>query len=81
MSATDLVHLACVLCKFKHAALELAQFTEAAKDHSNDDGISRHRLASFDAYYLTYSHQFPIPVQLKHTFKGINCITIYTLSR
>jgi len=28
-------------------------FTEAAKDHSNDDGISRHRLAPFNVYYLT----------------------------
>jgi len=29
------------------------EFTEAAKVHSNDDGISRHRLAPFNAYHLT----------------------------
>ena len=31
------------------------EFTEAAKVHSNDDGISRHRLAPFNAYSLTES--------------------------
>ena len=32
---------------------KINEFTEAAKVHSNDDGISRHRLAPFNAYYLT----------------------------
>jgi len=35
-----------------------AEFTEAAKVHSNDDGISRHGFAPFNAYYLTYSQLF-----------------------
>jgi len=29
------------------------EFTEAAKVHSNDDGLSRHGLAPFNVYYLT----------------------------
>ena len=29
------------------------EFTEAAKVHSNDDSISRHRLEPFNAFYLT----------------------------
>ena len=29
----------------------VVEFTEAAKVHSNDDGVSRHRLAPFNAYY------------------------------
>jgi len=33
--------------------IAFTEFTEAAKVHSNDDSISRHRLAPFNAYYLT----------------------------
>jgi len=29
---------------------EFTEFTEAAKVHSNDDGLSRHRLAPFNVY-------------------------------
>ena len=29
------------------------EFTEAAEVHSNDDDVSRHRLAPYNAYYLT----------------------------
>jgi len=48
------------LRKFKlkvglHNIFFFTAFTEAAKVHSNDDGISRHRLAPFNAYYRTYS--------------------------
>ena len=35
------------------ASFFFTEFTEAAKVHSNDDGISRHRLVPFNAYYLT----------------------------
>ena len=34
------------------------EFTEAAKVHSNDDGLSRHRLAPFNVYYLIESTIF-----------------------
>jgi len=50
--------------------IKFTKFIKVAKVHSNGDGISRHRVAPFNAYYLTvnYSRWFPIPVQLKHTF-------------
>jgi len=46
------------------------RFSEAGKVHSNDDNISRHRFAPYNAYCLTvnYSRRFLIAVQLKHTF-------------
>ena len=34
-------------------SFKFTEFTEAAEVHSNDDGISRHRLAPYNAYYLT----------------------------
>ena len=46
------------------------EFTEAAKVHSNDDGISRQRLVPYHllSNVVNYSRPFPIPMQLKHTF-------------
>jgi len=43
---------AVALVTLKRAATQY-HFTEAAKVLSNDDGISRHRIAPFNAYYLT----------------------------
>jgi len=34
---------------------DTTDFTEAAKVHSNADGISRHRLAPFNAYYQLFA--------------------------
>ena len=42
------------------------EFAEAAKFRSDDDSVSRHRLAPFNGYYLTYSQLFT-PVSLSAT--------------
>ena len=40
---------------FNMLIIHFTEFTESAKVHSNDDGISRHMLAPYNACYLSYS--------------------------